>query len=72
MVVFSVMDQDARSTSKNGGGYKPILRNEAIGVPDGDDLRDFFSKKKTGCKWCILRQRVRFFFFIFFFAIKAP
>ena len=63
-VVFSVMDPDARSTSKNGGGYKPILRNEAIGVPDGDGLRDIFfkKKKKNGCNRCILRQRVRFFF----------
>ena len=39
------MDPDARSTAKNGGGCIPILRNEAIGVPDGDGLRDVFLKK---------------------------
>ena len=67
------MDPDARSTLKNGGGYKPILRNEAIGVPDGDGLRDTPppQKKKNGCKLCILRQRVRFFS-LYFFEIEAP
>ena len=51
-VVFSVMDPDARSTAKIGWVCIPILRNEAMGVPDGDGLRDI---KKNGCKWCILR-----------------
>ena len=38
------MDPDARSTAKNGGGCIPILRNDAIGVPDGDG-REIFKKK---------------------------
>ena len=61
------MDPDARSTFKNGGGYKPILRNEAIGVPDGDGLRDICPppKKKTDAN-CAFWDSVVGFFSLFF------
>ena len=65
------MDPDARTTFKNGGGYKPNLRNEAIGVPDGDGLRDTPPPLKKRMQ-TVHSEIACSFFFSLFFAIEAP